>query len=204
MARGCGINSFRFSDVDLRRWIAGEHAALWPRFADGIVALMPVQRWAEHADGGGSCVAQLVFHVSLHADMALSCVIEGRPPLVDEWRDRLGLGAIEAHRGLPESEDAGVVAAIDPDALVHYAEAVHGRTAAWLGAADLSVLDDVPAASENLARFGNVPVEAVPWLHAMWTGKPVSWFVGWECSGHVLNHIGEMVSVRNRLGLSPF
>jgi len=58
--------------------------------------------------------------------------------------------------------------------------------------------------AENLARFGNVPVEAVPWLHAMWTGKPVSWFVGWECSGHVLNHIGEMVSVRNRLGLSPF
>jgi hypothetical protein len=28
--------------------------------------------------------------------------------------------------------------------------------------------------------------------------------VRWACIGHVQNHLGEMVSVRNRLGLSPF
>ncbi len=38
----------------------------------------------------------------------------------------------------------------------------------------------------------------------MWEGKPASFFVSWEDIGHGLNHLGEMVSVRNRLGLSPF
>ena len=44
----------------------------------------------------------------------------------------------------------------------------------------------------------------MPWLYRMWEDKPVSWFVQWEAIGHRVNHVGEMVSVRNRLGLSPF
>ena len=44
----------------------------------------------------------------------------------------------------------------------------------------------------------------MPWLYRMWAGKPTTWFVQWEAIGHRVNHLGEMVSVRNRLGLSPF
>jgi hypothetical protein len=38
----------------------------------------------------------------------------------------------------------------------------------------------------------------------MWDGKPTAWFVQWEAVGHVQGHLGEMISVRSRLGLSPF
>jgi hypothetical protein len=38
----------------------------------------------------------------------------------------------------------------------------------------------------------------------MWAGQPVSFFVQWEVVGHRLNHLGEMIAVRGRLGLSPF
>jgi hypothetical protein len=190
--------------MDLRTWITEDHAALWPRVTNGIADIVPTERWKEHADGGGSCIAQLLFHVSLHADMALHCVLQGQSPLVDAWRDRLGLAGVEPHRGLAESEDPGVVAAVDAAALHEYAAAVHTATAQWLRDVDLAVLDDVPAASARLATFGGVTTDAVPWLHSMWDGRPVSWFVQWECTGHVLNHIGEMVSVRNRMGLSPF
>ena len=55
-----------------------------------------------------------------------------------------------------------------------------------------------------MADLAGVTREAVPWLHAMWQGKPGGWFVQWEAIGHVQGHVGEMVSVRNRLGLSPF
>jgi hypothetical protein len=190
--------------MDLRRWLEEEHRSLWARFADGIVGLVPADRWTEHADNGGSCIAQLLFHVSLHADMALQCVVRGQGPLVDEWRAGLGLHDVEAHRGLAESEDPGVVAVIDPVTLRDYAEAVHATTAEWLATADLDGLDNVPPASERLATLGGVRLEAVPWLHRMWDGKPAWWFVQWEATGHILNHLGEMVSVRNRLGLSPF
>ena len=49
-----------------------------------------------------------------------------------------------------------------------------------------------------------VDAAAVPWLHRMWEGRPAGWFLQWEAIGHRVNHLGEMVSVRNRLGLSPF
>ena len=161
-------------------------------------------RFGEHPDQGGSCLAQLMFHASLHADLALHAVVMDAAPLIHHWRDRLGLAGLRPHQGLPEAEDPAVVSTIDVPALLDYAQAVHHATAEWVGAADLTMLDKIPPASDRLHASGGVSVEAVPWLHAMWADKPISWFVQWECSGHWLNHLGEMISVRNRMGLSPF
>ena len=38
----------------------------------------------------------------------------------------------------------------------------------------------------------------------MWDGKPAAWFLQWSAVGHGINHLGELVSIRNRMGLSPF
>ena len=62
----------------------------------------------------------------------------------------------------------------------------------------------MPDAAKGLGEIAGVDEAAVPWLYKMWDGKPASFFVSWEDIGHGLNHLGEMVSVRNRLGLSPF
>ena len=190
--------------VDLRTWIADEHSSLWGRLHDSVIARVPTPRWTEHPDHGGSCLAQLLFHVSLHADTALHAVVLEQAPLIQIWRDRLGLTHLGPHQGMPEAEDPEVVAGVQVDALLDYAAAVHGAMAAWIASADLAQLDVVPDASHRLRDVGGVSIEAVPWLHAMWTDKPIAWFVQWECSGHVLNHLGEMVAVRNRMGLSPF
>lgn len=190
--------------MDLRTWIVEEHTSVWDRLRDGVIDRVPADRWTEHPDDGGSCLAQLLAHCSLHADMAMQTVVRRETPLVEEWRERLGLDGLPGHAGLPEAEDPSLVARISVPELFGYAEAVHRSTADWLRTADLADLDRVPDASGQLARWGQVPMEAVPWLHRMWTDKPISWFVQWECLGHVLNHLGEMVSVRNRMGLSPF
>lgn len=205
LPRGCHrVSRGKNRGMDLRGWITAEHSANWARFSDGVASRVPLDRWTEHPDDGGSCLAQLVFHVTLHADMALHAVVLDQSPLVNKWRDRLGLSNLLPHKGLPEAEDAGVVAAIQVPVLVDYAAAVHEATGAWLTGTDLAQLDEVPPASERLRKRGLVSVDSVPWLHAMWTDKPVSWFVQWECIGHALNHLGEMVAVRNRMGLSPF
>ena len=38
----------------------------------------------------------------------------------------------------------------------------------------------------------------------MWDGHTVDWFVQWPVLGHGQAHVGEAISVRNRMGLSPF
>ena len=69
-------------------------------------------------------------------------------------------------------------------------------------AADLEVLDQ--GAPPGLAHLERRRQDAVPWLYGMWAAKPMGWIVQWEAIGHVQGHLGEMVSVRGRLGLSPF
>jgi hypothetical protein len=75
---------------------------------------------------------------------------------------------------------------------------------AWLDAVAMSTFDTVPDAPRRLAEVAGIPADDLAWLHSMWAGRTVGWFVQWECIGHGITHVGEMVSVRNRMGLSPF
>jgi hypothetical protein len=65
-------------------------------------------------------------------------------------------------------------------------------------------LDTIPDTSRRLAILAGLPVEEVPWLHRMWADKGVWWLVQWPVLGHGHAHTGEAISVRNRMGLSPF
>jgi hypothetical protein len=190
--------------VDLRAWITAEHDGLRDRFARAITPHVPPACWRERAGDGGSSIAWLVLHTAWHEDLAIAAVVRGTEPLLATWRGEIGLAAVAPAGGLGEAEDPGITAAVDVDALTAYAGAVHEATATWLNGADLDALDDVPPAGDRLADLAGVTSDAVPWLHSMWTGKPVGWFLQWEAVGHRQGHLGEMVSVRSRLGLSPF
>jgi hypothetical protein len=64
--------------------------------------------------------------------------------------------------------------------------------------------DTVPDTSRRLMNKANLSVDDVGWLHRMWADKPVWWLVQWPVVGHGHAHVGEAISVRNRMGLSPF
>jgi hypothetical protein len=103
-----------------------------------------------------------------------------------------------------EAEVEGLADAIDPVSLLSYVRDVHARTAAWLEGVDLGLLDAIADGSYGLSELVGIGRDNADWLHDMWTGKPAGWFVQWECIGHGYTHVGEMVSVRNRMGFSPF
>ena len=92
---------------------------------------------------------------------------------------------------------------LDPEAVMAYVRAVLDSTVAWLDDAALTDLDSVPASTDALAAIGT-PTDDFDWIYAMWEGKPRQWFLSWEGHGHVVTHTGELVSIRNRMGLSPF
>jgi hypothetical protein len=190
--------------MDLRRWIVEEHAAVLVRFEQSVVASVPLERWTDPVGDGGSSIAWLAFHTALHEDLAVNAVLRRDATVLSAAREALGLTAVPGATGLGEAEQPELTAALRLDELGPYVRAVHERTAAWLGSLTEDDLDgDDADGPGGLARAG-IDETAVPWLYRMWAGKPAAWFVQWEAIGHRVNHLGEMVSVRNRLGLSPF
>jgi len=190
--------------VDLRTWIIDDHIGLADRFERSIGDIVPVERWKERADGGGSSIAWLVLHTALHEDLAVSTACRALPPRRATWQADLGLGAFPAHAGLGEAEDLEVTVSVDLAALASFATEVHDDVQDWLAVSDASAFDDVPPATHRIEELAGISAASVPWLHTMWQGKSVGWFVRWESIGHRQGHLGEMISVRNRLGLSPF
>jgi hypothetical protein len=189
--------------MDLRTWIISEHDAVLARFEQSVASVVPLDRWRDPAGTGGSSIAWLAFHTAYHEDVAVNAVVGGSRPVLQEWRAGLGIDGVPNHAGLGEAEDPALTEQVDIDRLVSYLHAVHARTSDWLTTLEPDALDAVPSGGDGLDRAG-IDEQSVPWLYRMWDGKPASWFVQWEAIGHRVNHVGEMVSVRNRLGLSPF
>jgi hypothetical protein len=189
--------------VELRDWILTEHDGVRTRFAQSVLSVVPLDLWRERP-GGGSSIAFLVLHTAYHQDVALSSVLGGQPPLREEWATRLGLTGVPADQGLAEAEPFELTELLSLEHLDGYAHAVTARSREILTALDIAGLDAVPDAAKGLGEIAGIDDAAVPWLYKMWDGRPASFFVSWEDIGHGLNHLGEMVSVRNRLGLSPF
>jgi hypothetical protein len=189
--------------MELRDWILNDLDAVAARFDGAVLAHVPVARWRDQP-GGGSSVAALVFHTAWHADLALNTAVLGEPPRLDTWRNPLGVADRPPYAGLGETEDPTLTALLNLEALMAYAADVHAATVAWVESADLDTLDVVPPSNERLANVAGVLEHDVPWLHGMWRGRPASYFVQWEAVGHRVNHVGEMIAVRGRLGLSPF
>lgn len=206
IARACTIlraGVLRLGVMDLQAWVTEEHRATLERFDRSIAGVVPRDRWLDGAGDGGSSIAFLAFHTSYHEDVAVNAVLGAGDPVIAERRSWLGLDAFAPSAGLAEAEDRVLSGALDLDQLDAYVRAVHDRTAAWLASSFTSTLDRTPDSAAGLLAAG-IAESDVPWLFAMWRGQPVSWFVQWEAIGHRINHLGEMVSVRNRLGLSPF
>jgi len=124
--------------------------------------------------------------------------------LSDTQRAQIEVACGDAFReGLAEGEDADLVDVLDPEAVGGYALAVCDATAAWLDEAGLPAMNARPETAGPLEAIGT-PADRFDWLYAMWDGKPASWFLQWSAVGHGINHLGELVSIRNRMGLSPF
>lgn len=191
-------------DVDLQTWIENDHATITSRFESAIATFVPIDRWTETPSGGGSCIAALLFHMTYHEDLALNTAIRNHAPILDQHRGALGLDSVPRAGGLSETEDRTVTLALDLEHLHTYVDAVTIATEEWLKHLSMMALDSVPSASFQLEHKAGLATDGLEWLHAMWTDKPVSWFVQWECIAHRHAHLGEMIGIRGRMGLSPF
>ena len=195
--------------MDLQQWIADDHASVLTRFESAVGVRLPINHWKESGVGarGGSTpsIAWLLFHMTFHQDLALNTGVRNHAPVLEHHRGELGIEHLPAWAGLTESEDRAVTDALDLGMLRRYVELVNASTQDWIDDISILALDSIPTSSWRLEHKAGIPAEGeMSWLHAMWTDKPVSWLVQWECIGHGHAHVGEMIGIRNRLGFSPF
>ena len=190
--------------MDLQTWIENDHATITSRFDSAIAQFVPIDRWTETPPGGGSCIAALLFHMTYHEDLALNTAIRNHAPILDQHRSALGLDSVARAGGLSETEDLSVTLALDLEQLRTYVHAVTTATTEWLKHLSMMALDSIPSASFQLEHKAGLAPDGLEWLHSMWSDKPVSWFVQWECVAHRHAHLGEMIGIRGRMGLSPF
>ncbi|MEO7371495.1 MAG: hypothetical protein ABI949_01370 [Ilumatobacteraceae bacterium] len=190
--------------MDVHTWIAHDLGSLRTKLADSVLSVVPIQRWVEQADDGGSSIAHLVLHMARHQDLAVNTAIRDRVPLFADHKTILGLSDAPPSVGLSEREDPGVSSTLNLEALPRFADAVFAATGAWLDHVGTMAFDTVPDTSHRLTSKADLSLDEVDWLHRMWADKPVWWFVQWAVIGHGNSHLGEAISVRNRMGLSPF
>lgn len=188
--------------MDLRSWIGADVASLRQRLAGAFVDVVPADRWRERVDDGGIAPVYVVWHTARHHDLSVNRIVRCRGEMLEAWADRVGLSG-DSWRGLAEGEDHELVDQLDPAAVGAYLLALLDDTATWLESADLPDLAAVPNAAEALASIGT-PEDRFDWLYRMWAGKPLHFFLAWEGVAHGYNHLGELTSIRNRMGLSPF
>ncbi len=186
----------------MRDWILADLQSLRGKLAGGVLKLIPPERMRERVDGGGIAPVYVLWHLARHQDLAINGVLRGTEEVVHGWAERLGI-TDDLWRGLAEGEDGDLVKLLDPEAVGKYTLAVVEATTGWLTDDGLPALERVPDATAALGAIGT-PSDRFDWLYAMWEGKPASWFLQWSAVGHGFNHLGELVSIRNRMGLSPF
>lgn len=190
--------------MDLRGWILRDLRSLRDKLDGGVVRMIPPERRRERVDGGGIAPVYVLWHLARHHDVAVNGVLRGRGAdgVVNGWADRLGVEE-KLWRGLAEAEDTEMVDALDPGAVGGYVIDVFNNTARWIDSNGLPPLDGHPDTAPALQAIGT-PTDRFDWLYAMWHGKPAAWFLQWSALGHGFNHLGELISIRNRMGLSPF
>ena len=190
--------------MNVHTWITNDLASVQSKLNDSVLSVVPAQRWVEQADDGGSSIAHLLLHVARHQDLAVTTAIRDHPPLFATHRIALGLGDAGPSAGLSEREDTSITALVALDPLLTYVAAVFDATRVWLDHVGSMAFDTVPDTDRRLTERAALSIDDVGWLHRMWSGKPVSWLVQWPVIGHGHAHVGEAISVRNRMGLSPF
>jgi len=162
-----------------------------------VLDIVPLERWSERLPLSNS-LAWNLFHTARHAELALRIVSpESRLPDAAAVQREVPAGG-----GLQEVQQPWFDASVG-EGLADYNAEVFARVGEYLRGVDEAELDRTPLAAEVLDTE-LAGAEGLEWLRAQWNGRPVSLFVQWPLTVHLAHHVGEAITYRNQMGLSPF
>ena len=185
--------------MDLSAWLVAELDDTVQRLRSQVIDIVPPERRRERLPGANS-IGWATFHVARHAALALR-VSGGDLAASDALLAGLDPSLSSASAGLHEVQQP-VLDLIETPQIDGYALAVFGEVRGYLASVgEHSFAEAVDVATE-LERIG-LDADQFGWLYGLWA-QPDGFLVRWPMLGHVTNHVGEMIALRNQMGLSPF
>ena len=52
--------------MDVHTWIANDLQSVRSKLSDSVLSVVPMQRWVEQVDDGGSSIAHVLLHIARH------------------------------------------------------------------------------------------------------------------------------------------
>jgi hypothetical protein len=185
--------------MDLSTWLVAELDDTVARWSNQVVGLVPAGARRDRLPEANS-IDWATFHVARHAALALR-VVGADLGASDAVLESLDASLAAPSAGLHEVQQP-VLDLIDTSHVDRYASAVFEELRNYLGGIDShSITAEVDVVTE-LERIG-LDSGQFGWLYNLWA-TPNGFLVRWPMIGHITHHVGEMISLRNQMGLSPF
>ncbi|MGH9196151.1 MAG: DinB family protein [Acidimicrobiia bacterium] len=181
-------------------WIQGDHRAIRKAFETSIAGVVPKDQWTRRPEDQGNSIAWVIWHMARTEDVVIHAICRGQPQVLirDEWANRIGIDEFRQGTGFSDEEIAGF-GSVDIDAVDSYWMAVRAETEAWLEKLTPEELDESTPMENATAVKDQIP-NMPDMLIQFWGGRPVGFLLRFSVIWHHLQHVGELQSIRGRLG----
>lgn len=191
--------------MDLIRWIRGQHRGVRGFFEASVYSVLSPDQLRQRPGGIGNSVAWLMWHLARTEDAIVNSIIRGEKQVLlgDGWIDNLGVDVTNIGTGLGDDEVEAISAGMDIEACNGYWKTVADQTSEWLKTIGPEALEEVP---DMQARIATIPAMIAGADNAnatsFWTGRSAGYLLGGTVISHGYIHVGEMNSIRGRIGVS--
>lgn len=159
--------------------------------------------WTTRVLPDTNLIAFELWHVARAQDWAVQTMICGVPELSADpiWSGRLGAPITQGIGvGLSQEQADQLAHALHRADILAYADAVHARILAWLGAISDDELEHVPDVTARIAPYAvyQEPAlrETAPWV---FENAPIWAFLTRACIGHARGHLAEVDLLKRQL-----
>lgn len=188
--------------MDLMDWIRSDYRGIRRAFDNSVGGLVPKERWSERPGGQGNSIAWVIWHMARTEDVTIHAICRGQPQILlrDNWTERIGIDDLRQGTGFSDDEVAGFTEKVNVDEIDGYWQAVRAETEAWLEKLKAEELDQ-ETLMENAQAVKEKAPDIPDGLIQLWGGRPVGFLLRISVLWHHMQHLGELQSIRGRMGI---
>jgi len=188
--------------MDLMKWIIAQHRGVRAAFNMTVSSMVTPDQMKERPGGEGNSIAWVMWHMARTEDVIINAMILGEPQLLDSggWSAKIGIDDQRIGTGFDDNEVEDFCRVVDVKTLDLYWQAVAESTTTWLKSIDPARLDEKPDADAVAAALPEGTFGPNNAGLQVWAGSSAGRLVGGPIISHGYMHVGEMTTIRSRLG----